>query len=121
SGTAHARQNIRGDMLQRNVAIRYEALLASHQLEKRPVERSGICIQIANPFEAGLAQQCLDESRQSVSDADFFAVPRRVLRDEIQFFHARKLKLLRFAKERFDRARAELPAHLRNRAERTRI
>ena len=121
SGTAHFCEDVRGDMLQRNIAVRHEALLAAHQLEQRPVERSGIGIQKADPRKVGLIEERLHELRQPVRQPEVRAVARGVLGNEAQFFDALLLQRLRFADQRFDRSRTELAAHLRNRAERARI
>ena len=108
-------------MLERDVAVGDEARLASHQLEERPVERAGIGIEETDPAEVGLGEQRLDQAREAVRDADVLAEARGVLRDEIQLLDAGVLKLLRLADDGVDAARAELAAHLRNRAERARI
>src|SRR5207253_11282390 len=75
----------------------------------------------ADPFEAGLADERLDELRQPLLDADILAVARRVLGHEAELLDALRFELLRLAHQRVDPAAAELAAHLRDRAERARI
>ena len=59
AGTAHASEDVRGDVLERDVDVRREARLAPHQLEQRPVERAGIGVQETDPAEVGLGEQRL--------------------------------------------------------------
>src|SRR6185295_15847573 len=80
--------------------------------------RAGIRVEKANPREARLSEQRLHQRRQTVSDAEVFAVARGVLSDEAKLFDALRLERLRLTYERRDGPAAELAAHLWDRAER---
>src|ERR1051326_7349209 len=81
----------------------------------------GISVEEAHPAQAVDGGELFKEQRETVFEAEIFAVARGVLADEGDFLHALARETLGFGDHRLEAARAKLAAKLRDDAEGARM
>ena len=116
--TLHALQHVGGGVLQRDIDVIRDLRVIRDSLQQALGDLVGISVEETYPLQLFDLRQSFEEKRETVLHAQVFAVAGGVLPDEGDFFHALFREALGFRNHRFETARAEFAAQLRDDAER---
>src|ERR1700690_359633 len=104
-------------MLERYVDVGADVVVGGDGIEQVAGDFVWVRVKETNPMQAFDAGELFQQERQTIFQAEVFAVAGCVLPDESYFAHAGLGKTLRFGNDGFEAARAELAAQLRDDAE----
>ena len=114
-------EHVGRSVLQRHVEILADVVVARDGVEQPAGDAIGIGVEEAQPAQTLDARQRVEQRRQTVLDAQVFAVAGRVLADQRDLLHAAGDQLLALRRPRLEAPRAELAAQVRNHAETARV
>ena len=116
SAAVHAAQNLAVAVLQGQIDVFDDLVLACHHVDQLVRHAVGIAVENADPAEAVDFAQLLEQLRELRRAVQILSVAGGVLSDDVELFHALRGKLTRFLEYILHRAAAEPAADQRNRA-----
>ena len=112
------RQHAAAGVLQRHVHIFHQARMGGQRVEQPLRDAIGIRVEEAHPVRPSTLGKPREQHGKAVAQAEILAIRSGVLADQRHFAHAGRGEIFRLAHDGFKAAAAELPAQLRNDAER---
>ena len=106
-------------MLERQVEVFADIVVAGNGVKKAAGNAVGIGVEKAQPAHAGDLGECVEQLRKAVLDAQVFAIAGSVLADQRDLLDAARNELLRLGDDRLEAARAEFPPEIGDDAEGT--
>ena len=113
----HSLQDVGAGVLQRDIDVAANLVVLGDRIQQALADAVRVGIEKTNPARLFDARQAVEQRRQTVLDAQIFAIRRRILANQVDLSHAALEQSLRLTHHRLKPAAAKAAPELRDDAE----